>query len=169
LVRVSVVRWDEFADACPAIAELAQSRFRADQLVMLGTIRPDGSPRISPCEVDFVDGRLMLGMMWQSHKARDLLRDPRIGVHSVPSNRDNPGGDVKLSGVAVDERDAGVRAAYREAILARIDWAPDEPNFHLFSLDVREAAFIRFGSAPIAMAWDAERGFREVPHPDAGD
>jgi hypothetical protein len=109
----------------------------------------------------------MLGMMWRSHKARDLLRDPRITVHSVPSDKDNPGGDVKLYGLAVDERDPEVRDAYRAAILARIDWAPDEPHFHLFSLDVRGAGFIRFGDSRIAMAWDVDGGFRDVPHPDA--
>ena len=57
---------------------------------MLGTLRADGSPRISPCEVDLVDGRLCFGMMWQSHKALDLLRDPRLAVHSVPHGRMNP-------------------------------------------------------------------------------
>lgn len=160
------MRWDEFAAACPTIAELADERFRTDQLVMLGTIRPDGTPRISPSEVDFAEGRLLLGMMWRSHKARDLLRDPRLAVHSVPSDKDNPGGDIKLYGRAVEEHDAEVRSAYREAILARIDWAPEEPNFHLFSFDVREAGFIRFGDAPLAMAWDDERGFRDVRHPD---
>jgi hypothetical protein len=161
------MRWAEFAVACPVIAELAEQRFRADQLVLVGSIRPDGSPRISPNEVDVAEGRLMLGMMWRSHKARDLLRDPRITVHSVPSDKDNPGGDVKLYGLAVDERDPEVRDAYRAAILARIDWAPDEPHFHLFSLDVRRAGFIRFGDSRIAMAWDVDGGFRDVPHPDA--
>ena len=160
------MRWEEFAVACPAIAELAERRFRTDQLVLVGSIRPDGSPRISPCEVDFAASHLLLGMMWQSHKARDLLHDPRITEHSVPSDKDNPGGDIKLYGRAVDEPERDVRTAFRDAILARIDWAPDEPNFHLFSLDVREAGFIRFGDSRLAMAWDDESGFREVPQPD---
>jgi hypothetical protein len=87
-------------------------------------------------------------------------------VHSVPSDRENPGGDIKLYGRAVEEHDAEVRSAFRDAILARIDWAPDEPNFHLFSFDVHEAGFIRFGDGRLAIAWDDERGFREVRHPD---
>jgi hypothetical protein len=160
------VRWQQFAAACPPIAGLAEQRFRADQLVLVGSIRPDGSPRISPNEVDFVGGDLMLGMMWQSRKVRDLARDPRITVHSVPSGKDNPGGDIKLYGLAIDERDPDLRAAFRRTILARIDWAPDEPGYHLFSLDVRQAGFIRFGDERAALAWDDRRGFREVPHPD---
>ena len=135
--------------------------------MLLGTIRPDGSARISPCEVDFAAGRLLLGMMWRSHKALDLLRDPRITVHSVPTDKDNAGGDVKLYGQAVGEG-ADVREVFRAAILARIDWAPDEPEYHLFSLDVQRAGFVRFGDQRMAMAWDEARGFREVRHPDAG-
>ena len=65
------MRWDEFTIACPEIALLAEERFRADELVMLGTVRADGSPRISPCEVDFSTGRLLLGMMWRSMNAQD--------------------------------------------------------------------------------------------------
>jgi pyridoxamine 5'-phosphate oxidase-like protein len=160
------MRWDEFAKACPQIASLAEARFRADELVMLSTVRQDGSPRVSPCEVDFAAGRILFGMMWRSRKARDLLLDPRLAVHSVPSDRMNPGGDVKLYGVAVDERDPDVRGAFLQEIRRRIDWAPDEPNYHLFSLDVRQAGFISFGEGnERALAWDPDRGTRTIAHP----
>ena len=162
------MRWDDFAQACPQIADVAAARFAADQVVMLGTIRADGSPRVSGCEPDIAAGRLCLGMMWRSRKALDLLRDPRIVVHSVPSDRMNAGGDIKLSGHAIEETDLDVRAVYRDVIRARIDWAPDEPAFHLFSVDVREAAHIRFGDDRLVWHWDAQRGFRELRHPDAG-
>lgn len=158
------MKWDEFASACPEIAGLARRRFEKDQLVLLGTIRRDGSPRISPCEVDFAAGRLLLGMMWQSQKALDLARDPRIAVHSVTCNKDGTDGDVKLYGRGVDEPDPAVRQAFREAILARIEWAPEEPNYHLFSLEISSAAYIRFGEGGHALTWDPERGVnrREV-------
>jgi hypothetical protein len=161
------VRWDAFTQACPKIAELAEARLRADELVVLGTIRADGSARVSPCEVDFAAGRLLLGMMWRSRKALDLLRDPRVAVHSVPSGRMNPGGDVKLYGTVVDEQDLDVRTAFREEIRRRIDWAPAEPDYHLFSLVVTEAAYSRFGDDPAMLAWDPSRGLRELPMPDA--
>ena len=161
------MRWNAFADACPQIGEIAVRRFAEDELVMLGTIRADGSPRLSPCEVDIADGRLLFGMMWQSRKAQDLLRDPRLAVHSVPQTRMNPRGDVKLRGLATDERDPAVRETYREALRARIDWAPDEPGYHLFSLDVQEGIYVRFGDEPVAWRWDEVRGFRVLRHPDA--
>jgi hypothetical protein len=160
------VRWDAFSTACPTIAELAEGRFRSDEVVLLGSIRADGSPRVSPNEVDFVQGHLMLSMMWRSRKALDLLRDPRCAVHSVPITRMNPGGDVKLYGNAVDVQDQDLRSAFRDTMRARIDWAPDEPDYHLFSIDVASAGFISFGKGnERALAWDPDRGLRELPHP----
>ncbi len=41
------MRWSEFVAASPEIAETAEARFRADELVFLGTIRPDGTARVS--------------------------------------------------------------------------------------------------------------------------
>jgi hypothetical protein len=161
------MRWEAFEQACPEIAEMARRRFTKDELVMVGTIRPDGSPRISPNECDFAAGRLFVSMMWRSKKALDLLRDPRAAVHSVPDGRMNPGGDIKLYGRIVDEQDPEVRAAFRHEIRRRIDWAPDEPDYHLFSLDVTQAGFIAFGDDRRVLAWDEEHGYREPKHPDA--
>jgi hypothetical protein len=159
------MRWDAFAEACPDIAELAMQRLQAHELCMLGTLRADGSPRITPCEFDLVDGQLMLGMMWQSRKALDLLRDPRCAVHSCTSDRMGSEGDAKLYGRAIPVEDPERRSAYREAIRRRIDWAPDEPNFHLFALDVASAGYITFGEPRRALAWDERRGLRELEHP----
>ena len=159
------VRWDGFERACPELADLARERFGRDQLVMLGTIRRDGSPRISPNECDFAAGRLFVSMMWRSKKALDLLRDSRIVVHSVTSNKDGTDGDVKVYGRAVDERDPAVRSAFRAAIRSRIDWAPDEPDYHCFSVDVTGAGYMRFGEAAQAIAWDVQRGLRRLAPP----
>ena len=160
------MRWHAFAEACPEIAALAEERFRHDQLLLVGTIRGDGSPRISPNECDLAGGELFIGMMWQSRKAVDLARDPRCVLHSVPSDKDNPGGDVKISGRAVDIQDAGLRQVYREAIKARIDWEPEEPNYHCFAMDVDSAAYIVFGDDRRVMTWDAARGLRRLPFPE---
>jgi general stress protein 26 len=162
---MSSVRWDEFERACPEIATIARERFETDQLVMVGSLRKDGSPRISPCECDLADGRLFVSMMWRSRKALDLLRDPRVVVHSVTSDKDGSQGDVKLYGRIADEQDPEVRSAFRDAIRARIDWAPDEPNYHCFSVDVERAGYIRFGDDGSALAWDPERGLRRLRHP----
>ncbi len=160
------MQWHEFEAACPELAGLAVERFTKDQLVLLGTNRPDGWPRISPCELDFAAGELFLGMMWQSWKARDLLRDPRISVHSLPSGKDNPAGDIKLYGRVVDVTDPEQRSAFIEAITARIDWAPTEP-YHLFALDVAHGGHIRFGDGMITTwVWDPESGLEQAQRPD---
>jgi hypothetical protein len=156
------VRWDRFASACPDIAAVADARFRKDELVMLGTIRAEGSPRISPCEVDLAEGHLLFGMMWRSKKAVDLLRDPRCVVHSVTIDRMGTDGDLKLYGRMDDVQDPDLRRAYRAAVKARIDWEPDEPTFHLFSLDVASAGFTIFGDEHHALAWDPSAGLRRL-------
>ena len=154
------MNWDAFAAAVPKLADLAEARFRKDGLCLVGTLRKDGSPRISPCELDFTAGELLLGMMWRSRKALDLLRDPHIVVHSVTSDREGTEGDVKLYGGAIDISAPDVRQAYRDAIKARIGWAPDEPEYHLFAVDIESAGYIVFGDDGHALAWDRSGGFR---------
>jgi hypothetical protein len=154
------MRWEEFAAACPELASLGEERLRARELGLLGTLRKNGYPRISPVEPEFVDGDLMLGMMWQSPKALDLLRDPRCVVHSVVSNREGTEGDFKLYAEAHDVQEPASRQRYRETIKARIDWEPEEPNYHLFALDVDSAGFVVFGENRYGLAWDRQRGLR---------
>jgi len=160
------VRWEEFARTCPEIAEPAEERFRTDQLVMLGTLRADGSPRISPCEIDFAAGELMLGMMWRSRKALDLLRDPRIVVHSVQSDREASVPDIKVYGRAADTLEPELRRAFHDAVRARIDWAPAEPNHHVFAVDVLEAVFFSFPDKRV-LHWRVDTGLRRPAFPEA--
>ena len=154
------MRWDAFAAAVPELAGLGEERLRAKELCLVGTLRKNGWPRISPVEPEFVDGELLLGMMWQSPKALDLLREPRLVVHSVVSNRDGKEGDFKLYGRAVDVQDPERRAAYRAAIKARIDWEPPEPNYHLFAVDIDSAGFVTFAGPRYGLAWNPEGGLR---------
>jgi len=154
------MRWDEFAAGCPELAALGEKRLRARELCLVGTLRRNGWPRITPVEPDFVDGELMLGMMWRSPKALDLLRDPRLVVHSVVSDRMGSEGDFKLYGRGVPVEDPERRARYRATIKARIDWEPDEPNYHLFAVDVGSAGFVIFGKDGYGLAWDPVGGLR---------
>ena len=101
----------------------------------------------------------MLGMMWRSPKALDLLRDPRLVVHSVVSDRMGTEGDFKLYGRAVDVPEPERRAAFAAAIKARIDWEPPEP-YHLFAVDVESAGFVVFGEKRFGLAWDPSGGLR---------
>jgi len=154
------MRWEEFALACPELAGRGEERLRARELCLVGTLRADGSPRISPVEPDFVAGHLLLGMMWRSRKALDLQRDPRCVVHSCVCDRRGTEGDVKLYGRAAQISDPELRAAYRAAVRARLDWEPTEPDYHLFAIEIESAGFMSFGDERVGMAWDPERGLR---------
>jgi pyridoxamine 5'-phosphate oxidase-like protein len=154
------MRWEEFAAICPELAGLGEERLRRFELCLVGTLRKTGWPRISPCEPEFVDGDLMLGMMWRSPKALDLLRDPRCTVHSCVTDREGVEGDFKLYGRAVAVHEPERRERYRQTVHARIGWAPDEPEYHLFAIDVASAGFVVFGRERYGLAWDPDRGLR---------
>jgi len=153
------MRWHEFAAAAPELATLGEHRFESSGLCLVGTLRRDGSPRISPVEPYVAAGHLFLGMMPNSRKALDLLRDPRVVVHSVTCDREGTDGDVKLYGRAVDVPDRSLREAYADATEARIDWRPTEP-YHLFWVDIESAGFVVFGDERYGLAWDPARGLR---------
>ncbi len=146
------MRWREFAEDCPELATLAAERFRRDELVLVGTLRPDGSPRVSAIEPDVAAGELFLGMMPDSVKADDLLRDPRVTVHSWPPGKDNQDGDIKLYGRAVEVTDPAVKRDYEDAIFARTAWRPKEP-YHCFVVDVDSAGMVRFDSTGREEVW----------------
>ena len=92
------MNWAEFTQASPELADLFRERLDKTGLALIGSIRKDGTPRISPLEADVFEDHLLLGMMWQSRKALDLLRDPRCLVHSVVANKDGKDGEVKVRG-----------------------------------------------------------------------
>jgi hypothetical protein len=109
----------------------------------------------------------MLGMMWQSKKALDLIRDPRITIATAQTDREPQFGDLKLYGAVTDVPDPGRRKAYADALDRAIGWRPPEP-YHLFSVDVQSAGFISFGKQPRLLRWTQETGIETMRHPDAG-
>jgi len=131
-----------FEIAAGPLATVARARFEGAGLVLVGTLRRRGGPRISPVEPLLLDGRLYLGMMWRSMKALDLERDPRCVVHSLVTSSDGAEGDVKVYGRAVEITDAGERDRYGEGLHARIGWRPPG-DFHLFAVDIEEVGYFR--------------------------
>jgi hypothetical protein len=101
-------------------------------------------------------------MMWQSMKARDLLRDPRILVHSVITNRDGTEGEFKIRGTARAEHDPALQRRYAEAVANSLGWNPEPGRFHLFAVNIDQATFISYdaptGNQRVAM-WPSNREF----------
>lgn len=92
--------WQEFTEHAPALADAVHARLTAHKHHVLATLRADGSPRVSGTEVDWHDGRLVLGSMPGARKVLDLRRDPRYSLHANPGHHSMEGGDAKLSGRA---------------------------------------------------------------------
>jgi hypothetical protein len=101
--------WGDFEAAAPALADRAQVRLEETRVALLGTIRADGSPRISPIEPYFAPGVLLLGAMASSAKARDLLRDARCVLHSVVTAPDAGEPEFKLYGRAAEVTEPSLR------------------------------------------------------------
>lgn len=137
------MNWDEFRQSDPELASLGEERFDRTGLVLIATLRKNGWPRISPVEPLITDGRLYLGMMWQSRKALDLLRDARCTVHNTIADKNGTEGEFKVYGRAVDIQDADLRQRYSKSLYEKMGWDPDTADepYHLFSIDIESVAF----------------------------
>ena len=135
------VNWQEFAAQEPELAALGEGQFARTGLALVGTLRRDGWPRISPVEPFFVDGQLYLGMTWRSVKALDLLRDPRCVIHSTVSERDGTEGEFKVYGRALEVTDLEERWRFGEAVYSAICFRPEEPEFHCFAIAIESVVY----------------------------
>jgi hypothetical protein len=147
-----VASWQQFRDEAPELARRADERFDKTGLVLVGTLRRDGWPRISPVEPIVMEGALYLGMMPGSTKSRDLQRDPRVLVHSVVSDKDGADGETKLYGHARWIAGEEERERYCQALFAKIGWRPDG-DFDLFDVDIVQAADQTFGGGHRSVVW----------------
>jgi hypothetical protein len=86
----------QFEAAAPTIAEPIRQRLEEAGLTFLATIRRDGSPRISPVEVEFIDGRLYYGSMPEARKVHDIARDPRCSLITPIVDKKDMRGEGKL-------------------------------------------------------------------------
>jgi hypothetical protein len=147
MVRDVAMDWSELERRQPGLARLGQRRLLDPGVVLVATIRGDGTPRVSPVEPLVLDGALWLSMLWHSRKAADLLRDPRVLVHSVVTSRDGGEGEFKIRGTARAADHPDLRARYAAAVGASLGWVPEPGRFHLFAVTVGEVTFIRYDDA----------------------
>ena len=150
----AMASWNDIESEAPDLAARARAHFDAFTHKTLATLRRDGSPRISGTELQFKDGEVWLGSMWQSLKARDLQRDPRFALHS--GSEDPPGwkGDAKLAGRAVEVTDP-------DKVVAINGEAAGAGPTHLFRADITELVVVRLGEPAdhiVIEAWHEGRG-----------
>ena len=152
------MRWQDLEASAPEIARLGKERLVHARVALLGTLRKDGSPRISPVEPYLSQGHLLFGAMSSSLKTRDLLRDSRCVLHSAVTSPDEAEGELKLYGDAV-EADDQIRDSCR-------GWWFERPRATatVFVLHVEQAAFVSWDierGQMIVRRWSAKRGYAE--------
>src|SRR3954468_13007032 len=138
------MRWDDLHAQQPRLGAVAKDRLLGPGVVLVATIRRDGTPRLSPVEPFVLDGDLWLSMLLGSLKATDLHRDPRVLVHSVVTGPNGEDGELKLRGTAVAADDQDTQQRYADAVAAALPWSPEVGRFHLFRIDVDEVTYIRY-------------------------
>ena len=146
--------WADIEAEAPEFATQARGFFDAHVHKTLATLRRDGSPRISGTEIQFADGEVWFGSMWEAVKALDLRRDPRFSLHSGSGDPPGWSGDAKIAGRAEEIDDAGRKAAMSSG---------DEPPapYHLFRADISELVVVRLSDSRdklIIESWHAGRG-----------
>jgi hypothetical protein len=159
------MKWGDFASEAPELAALAAEGFGEQNLCLIGTLRADGWPRISPTEVYFVEGELMLGMMPSSRKVRDLERDPRITVATPQCDREAKRGDFKLYGRAVPVTDTTLRTKFADTQEAAIQWRPPD-SVPIFVVQLESAVYIGFGEGRRLLRWRPGVDVERLPHPE---
>jgi hypothetical protein len=152
----------ELQASAPDVATPIRGRIEATGLMLLGTIRADGSPRVSPIEVVLRDGHLYLGMMPGSRKADDVGRDPRVSLLTPVADKDDLGGEGKLFGALRPLADAAEIAAVLAAAVDGTDYdVADLDGSPTFEVEIEAAAWQRVdGDAFVTVSWSPRSGVR---------
>ncbi len=133
--------WSQFTEEAPRIAAVFTRRHQATgNLCMLGTLRSDGFPRISPIEPRIFEGMLVIAGMPNTTKFKDLARDPRFCLHTATVDTQVSDGDAKLFGTVTDLPDKEVHARFAQQLF-------DETGF-----DIRDQEFDHFYTADLTSA-----------------
>lgn len=141
------MRWSDIESRQPRLAAVARERLIDPGVLLVVTIRRDGTPRLSPVEPFVLEGELWLSMLWGSRKAADLETDPRVLVHSVVTRPEGDEGEVKLRGTVRVETAPDVQQRYADAVSAALGWEPEVGRFHLFAVAVEQVTYLRYDHA----------------------
>jgi hypothetical protein len=154
----------------PDLADRVRSILSSTTNGVLGTIRRDGSPRLSGADPYFYDGQLRIWSMPRARKGQDLRRDPRVAVHSIPwdSRKVRHGAadvgeaDAKVSGTAMLVSDAGALSAFRAWLKSERGVEPPE-DWDLFTIDIDALAVISVDNGQLLVdQWSTTEGRQTV-------
>jgi hypothetical protein len=135
------MQWSDLMAYQPALGESAHEKLIKPGVLFVGTVRRDGSPRISGAEPRIMDGQLWLSMLQDSMKARDLARDPRV-VHNSIVTGPEPAAEIKVRGTVRSESDHTVHQRYATAVATQLGWQPVVGRFALFVVRIDDVTYI---------------------------
>jgi hypothetical protein len=150
--------WKDVEEAEPEFAGRVRRLFDAGRHKTIATLRPDGSPRISGIECEFVDGELRFGSMPGSKKGADLRHDPRFALHGptfhpVEGKEGDWPGEAKVGGRAIP---AGP---------VQTDDGGEAPDGEMFVADIAEVVITGLNEQAtrlVVESWTPARGLRRV-------
>jgi Pyridoxamine 5'-phosphate oxidase len=121
--------WGEFVAQAPRVSEIFLRRHAATGgLCMLGTLRSDGYPRISPIEPRITDAHMWISGMPNTFKLRDLSRDPRFTLHTATVDTHVSGGCWRPPGYHdLEARRARTGRAQALTVAAPLDKGMHDP------------------------------------------
>jgi hypothetical protein len=149
--------WKQIETEAPELAARARRIFDAYKHKTLATLRRDGSPRISGCEIMWRDGEMWFGSMPRAVKALDLRRDPRFALHSASDESNGWEADAKVAGRAEEIEDPDVRKALLGGMA--------DGGAHLFRGDLDELVVVGLNEARnrlVIESWHEGRGVERL-------
>ena len=150
----------------PDLADRVRAILSSTTNAVLGTVRRDGSPRLSGADPYFHHGELRIWSMPRARKGQDLRRDPRVALHSIPWDsrklRDDATdvgeADAKVIGSAVLVSDAGSVSAFRAWLKSERGFEPAE-DWDLFTIDIEALAVVSVDHGQLVVdRWSATEG-----------
>jgi hypothetical protein len=137
--------WNDFKAAHPTMAEDGRGLLYhfGVGLAFLGTVRPDGGPRLHPiCPLINAEG--LFAFIVPSPKRGDLHRDGRYSLHSFPLELNEDA--FYLTGRARHITDGELRSRLGQQFVAErsaLGLDPPGDDQHLFAFDVATAMLTR--------------------------
>lgn len=160
-----MANWAEFVASAPRVGTVFRRRHEAaGNLCMLGTVRRDGSPRISPMEPRVFEGELWLVGMPGTRKFADLVRDPRFTLHTATTDTQVSDGDAKVWGTVEDVADTGLHARFADDLFTETGFDLREETFeHFFRADLAGASCVEVADGHLDITvWSPHAGERVV-------
>ncbi|WP_067864111.1 pyridoxamine 5'-phosphate oxidase family protein [Nocardia shimofusensis] len=156
--------WKRFVEEAPKISSVFTRRHQATgNLCMLGTVRADGSPRISPVEPRIFEDMLVIVGMPGTRKFADLARDPRFCLHTATVDTMVTEGDAKLFGAVSDLPDPAVHGRFAQALFDENGFDLRGQEFdHFYIADLTTASCVEVGDELMITIWKPGAGERVV-------